>query len=141
MLTLNNTQLFDMEKFCIRGTKYTPDISFDPEEGSFTVKGISTPENSIDFYQSTYRVLERYANEGTRALEANIQLEYFNTSSAKCLYDIFKKLSVIDKNGHQVTVNWIYEEDDADMLESGEDYCELLPIQFKFVPVRKTSNL
>lgn len=127
-----------MEKFYIRGTRYTPDISLDPSVASFTLRGVSTPENSIDFYQSTYQTLEKYAKEGTQNLVANIQLEYFNTSSAKCLFDIFRKLAKVDSSGKKVTVNWMYDEDDEDMLESGEDYSELLPIEFRFVPIRQS---
>ncbi|WOK09736.1 DUF1987 domain-containing protein [Imperialibacter roseus] len=129
-----------MKRFNITGTKYTPDISFDPNVASFSISGVSTPENSLDFYQSTYRILEQYALEGSQKLEANIRLVYFNTSSAKCLYDIFRKLVSVSSSGKQVIVNWIYDDDDEDILESGEDYSELLPLEFRFVPVPPGSD-
>ena len=65
----------------------------------------------------------------------NIQLEYFNTSSSKCILDVFKKLEAIYKSGNEVLINWFYEEDDEDMLEAGEDYQSIIKIPFKMVEI------
>jgi hypothetical protein len=64
-----------------------------------------------------------------------VQLEYFNTSSSKCILDVFKKLEAIHKAKHDVTINWFYEEDDEDMLEAGEDYESIIRVPFKMVAV------
>ena len=64
----------------------------------------------------------------------NIQLDYFNTSSAKCIVDLFKKLEQISKNGKgETTINWLYNEQDEDMLEAGEDYKSIIKIPFNLV--------
>ena len=63
----------------------------------------------------------------------NIQLEYFNTSSSKCILDIFKKLELIYKKGSKVQINWYYEEDDEDMFEAGEDYQSIINIPFSMI--------
>jgi hypothetical protein len=65
----------------------------------------------------------------------NIQLEYFNTSSSKCILDVFKKLEAIYKSGNEVVINWFYEEDDEDMLEAGEDYQSIIKIPFKMCEI------
>ena len=62
----------------------------------------------------------------------NIQLEYFNTSSSKCILDLFKKLEAINK---AITIHWYYEVDDEDMLEAGEDYEAIINIPFKMIEV------
>ena len=63
-------------------------------------------------------------------------MEYFNTSSSKCILDVFKKLESINKGGQsQVVINWHYEEDDEDMLEAGEDYQAIINVPFKMVQV------
>jgi len=67
--------------------------------------------------------------------EVNVQLEYFNTSSSKCILDVFKKLEAIHKSGNEVIINWYYEEDDEDMLEAGEDYESIIRIPFKMIEV------
>ena len=65
----------------------------------------------------------------------NIRLEYFNTSSSKCILDVFKKLEAIHKAKNEVEVNWYYEEDDEDMLEAGEDYESIIRVPFKMIEI------
>ncbi len=124
-----------MEKIFIEPTRVTPLINFDPDEGILEIKGRSSPENSIQFYQTLMDALDAYATQGQNALTANIAFEYFNTSSSKCLFDVFKKLSRISDNGKDLTINWFYEEDDEDMMEAGEDYSDLLDLQFNFLEI------
>jgi hypothetical protein len=105
-----------MEKYAIEGTPKTPTISFDIQGGVLEIKGRSIPENSIEFYKPLVDALDKYSSSSKPATTVNIQLEYFNTSSSKCILDVFKKLETIHKSGSAVTINWYYEEDDEDML-------------------------
>ena len=97
------------------------------------------PENSIDFYRPVVEWLDTYAESPAKITQVNIQLEYFNTSSSKCILDVFKKLeNVFKKNNEEgVTINWYYEEDDEDMLEAGEDYQSILKIPFKMIEMEE----
>lgn len=124
-----------MEALSIEGTPKTPTVSFDTNKGFLEIKGRSIPENSIEFYKSLVDLLEKYAGQPQPDTNVNIQLEYFNTSSSKCILDVFKKLEGINKNGSKVTINWYYEEDDEDMLEAGEDYQAIINVPFKMVQV------
>ena len=124
-----------MENIYLQGTQKTPEISFDHAQGVLEIKGRSIPENSIDFYKPMVDWLEEYSKSPVKRTQVNIQLEYFNTSSSKCLLDIFKKLENIHKSKNEVIVNWYYEEDDEDMLEAGEDYESIIRIPFKMVQV------
>ncbi|HWY12546.1 MAG TPA: DUF1987 domain-containing protein [Bacteroidia bacterium] len=124
-----------MEKYSIDGTPKTPTISFDLGTGVLEIKGRSIPENSIEFYKPLVDALDKYAGSPKSATNVNIQLEYFNTSSSKCILDVFKKLENINKNGSAVVINWHYEEDDEDMLEAGEDYQAIINVPFKMVQV------
>jgi len=124
-----------MEKYEIDGTPKTPTILFDINGGVLDIKGRSIPENSIEFYKPLVDALDKYSVATKSATTVNIQLEYFNTSSSKCILDIFKKLESIHKSGSDVTINWHYEDDDEDMLEAGEDYQAIIGIPFKMIPV------
>lgn len=124
-----------MEAISIEGTPKTPTVNFDTEKGFLEIKGRSIPENSIEFYKPIVDLLERYATKPQPTTNVNIQLEYFNTSSSKCILDVFKKLEGINKNGSKVMINWYYEEDDEDMLEAGEDYQAIINVPFKMVQV------
>jgi len=124
-----------MERVFIEPTRVTPLINFDPSEGLLEIKGRSSPENTIQFYQPLMEALDAYLDEGGNGLTANIAFEYFNTSSSKCLFDLFKKLSQLDEDGRDLHINWFYEEDDEDMMEAGEDYSDLLDLEFNFLEI------
>lgn len=124
-----------MEAISIEGTPKTPTVTFDTGKGFLEIKGRSIPENSIEFYKPITDLLEKYASSPQAETNVNIQLEYFNTSSSKCILDIFKKLEGIFKSGSKVVINWYYEEDDEDMLEAGEDYQAIINVPFKMVQV------
>ncbi|WP_421878136.1 DUF1987 domain-containing protein [Marinoscillum sp.] len=126
-----------MEKFFIEPTRVTPLVNFDPEEGILEVKGRSSPENSILFYQKIIDNLDEFVNDGGDEFTANFSFEYFNTSSSKCLFDVFKKLSKISDAGKELIINWYYEEDDEDMMEAGEDYADLLDLDFNFLEIEE----
>ena len=86
-----------MEAISIEGTPKTPTVNFDTVKGILEIKGRSIPENSIEFYKPVVDLLERYAFKPQAETNVNIQLEYFNTSSSKCILDVFKKLEGISK--------------------------------------------
>ncbi|NPA67227.1 MAG: DUF1987 domain-containing protein [Chlorobi bacterium] len=126
-----------MESIRIEKTRKTPDITFDAEKGILQIEGKSIPENSIEFYKPLVDWLDEYGKSPKDTTEVNIKLEYFNTSSSKCILDVFKKLEAIYKNNHNVIINWYYEEDDEDMLEAGEDYQSILKIPFKMIEMEE----
>ncbi|MBN2667787.1 MAG: DUF1987 domain-containing protein [Bacteroidales bacterium] len=126
-----------MESISIEGTPKTPTVEFNSNNGKIEIKGRSIPENSIEFYKPLVDWLDEYAASPKENTEVNIQLEYFNTSSSKCILDVFKKLEVIHKDGHSVNINWFFEEDDEDMLEAGEDYQSIIKIPFKMIEIEE----
>ena len=126
-----------MEKINIESTPKTPSISFDFEKGFLEIKGRSIPENSIEFYKPIVESLEKYGSKPQGTTTVNIQLEYFNTSSSKCILDVFKKLESIHKSGNQLVINWYYEQDDEDMLEAGEDYQAIINVPFKMIQIEE----
>ncbi|MBS3769493.1 MAG: DUF1987 domain-containing protein [Bacteroidales bacterium] len=124
-----------MESLSIEGTNKTPSVKLDPVSGVIEIKGRSIPENSIEFYRPIVEWLDEYAKNPNKKTTVNVQLEYFNTSSSKCILDIFKKLESLKKSRNEVIINWYYEEDDEDMLESGEDYESIIRIPFKMIEI------
>ena len=124
-----------MESISIEGTTKTPTVKLNPETGVVEIKGRSIPENSIEFYRPIIEWLDEYAKNPHKKTTVNVQLEYFNTSSSKCILDIFKKLESLKKARNEVVINWYYEEDDEDMLESGEDYESIIRVPFKMIEI------
>jgi len=126
-----------MDPISIPGTPKTPTVNFSADSGIIEIKGRSIPENSIEFYKPLVDWLDAYASTPSLQTTVNIQLEYFNTSSSKCILDVFKKLENIFKSHNEVVINWYYEEDDEDMLEAGEDYQSILKIPFKMIEIEE----
>ena len=124
-----------MERIFIEPTRVTPLINFDPQEGLLEIKGRSSPENTIQFYQPLMDALDDFLDESENGITANIAFEYFNTSSSKCLFDLFKKLGKLENDDRDLNINWFYEEDDEDMMEAGEDYSDLLDLEFNFLEI------
>jgi hypothetical protein len=124
-----------MESLVIEGTPKTPNVNFDVAKGVLEIKGRSIPENSIEFYKPLVDWLEEYGQNPNSKTQVNVHLEYFNTSSSKCILDVFKKLEAIHKNKYEVQISWYYEEDDEDMLEAGEDYESIIRVPFKMIEI------
>ncbi len=124
-----------MENINIEGTPKTPTVKFDAGGGKLELSGRSIPENSIEFYKPLLDWIESYGGSPQGTTEVDIKLEYFNTSSSKCILDVFKKLEGVGST--DMTINWYYEEDDEDMLEAGEDYQAIINIPFKMIEVEE----
>ena len=123
-----------MEDLKQEGSAKTPQVEFNAS-GELLLKGRSIPENSIEFYKPLIEWIESYSESPNSSTVLNVQLEYFNTSSSKCILDVFKKLESI--TGSEVSVKWYYEEDDEDMLEAGEDYEAIIDLPFEMIEVEE----
>lgn len=123
-----------MDNLLIEGSGKTPEVKFVADSGMLEISGKSIPENSFGFYQPLFSWIDLYSNAPAPATEIKVSLEYFNTSSSKCLLDIFRKLELIKKSGKsRVSVSWYYEADDEDMMEAGQDYDSLVGLDFNII--------
>lgn len=111
-----------MELIIRDATSKTPAVVMDGAKGIIELRGRSIPENSVEFYKQLLIWLDEYGHSPCGKTSVAVQLEYFNTSSSKCLLDIFKRLELISKMGNPVEIKWYYEDQGDDIFESGEDY-------------------
>jgi hypothetical protein len=133
-----------MNKLFISSTPSSPEINFSPAENIFRISGRSSPEDVRAMY---YPVLEwvrsfaasiidkdnkKYTAENPLKFQAD--LIYFNSSSAKFLYDIFMELKRLIPSGTHVVIEWYYEEEDLDLKEAGYDIALLAEMDFTFIP-------
>jgi hypothetical protein len=73
--------------------------------------------------------------EGGR-VQFDIELVYFNSSSAKALMNLMLLLERAGAAGNEVVVNWYFNSDDDTMQEFGEDFSEDLEhVQFNLCAV------
>ena len=121
----------------IEGTAKSPTVIFSAEEGLLELKGRSIPEDSIDFYTPLIETNTHYSKQPQPKTIVNVHLEYFNTSSSKCILDIFKQLEQIVKLEKEIVINWYYEEDDEDMREVGIDYQTIIKVPFNMIEIEE----
>ncbi len=133
-----------MNLFKLDKTETTPEILLDPGKQLFHIRGNSRPEDVRDLFYpvvewvNDYRLFlfnnspHDYTEEEPLILE--IDLEYFNSSSAKYLFDIIVAFKQIRAYGVPLEIAWLYDKEDIDMKEAGEDMAILAEIDFAYIP-------
>ena len=97
------------------------------------ILGRSYMNNSVDFYKD---VIEKIDSLVSKSIDVRIALDYFNTSSSKCLLELFKMLEGKTLYGTKVNIRWEYSSKYYDMLEAGEDYRDILEgVNFEIVEI------
>ncbi|WP_258105302.1 DUF1987 domain-containing protein [Marinoscillum sp. MHG1-6] len=119
-----------MDNFRCTPTTSTPFVRISFDEGVLDISGRSSPENTLEFYQPIIDTVAKFAGEGKDHITANFQYEYFNTSSARCIFLIIKELKKLNEAGIGITINWIVDEDDEDMEETGLDFQDMVDLEF-----------
>jgi hypothetical protein len=138
-----------MQQLFISPTPLSPEINFSPEENIFIIKGVSSPEDVRAMYYPIIDWVRQFVDDlihfGSKAyseespLKFHTELVYFNSSSAKFLYDIFMELKRLLAVGIPVVVEWAYDEEDIDLKEAGQDIALLLDMDFIYVPVKRSA--
>lgn len=135
-----------MNSFIHHATENTPEIILSPEENKFVISGKSAPEDVRGLYYPVIEwmtsfvswVKENNPYTDRKPLVFRLDLEYFNSSSAKFLFDIFNQLKELNNDGIPVIIEWYYDAEDSDLREAGEDLAMLCEIEFNYCP--KTKN-
>ncbi|WP_298372488.1 DUF1987 domain-containing protein [Azospirillum sp.] len=114
-----------MDSLNIPATGRTPGVAFDFAAGHLRLSGESYPDDVANFFGPVFTALRAYlAESDDRPIRFDMELLYFNSSSAKVLMNIFQMLEAVAKLGRPVSVIWSYEENDESMRELGEDFAE-----------------
>ena len=132
-----------MEPIKIEGTSVSPRVYFVPEEHLLEISGYSRPENARDFYNPLLAWLEELkktypkhqVNEDTEFISFKFKFIYFNSSSAKFIYDLIVLLSELIKAGVPLKTYWYFDEDDDELKEVGEEFAETAKVNLQLVEV------
>lgn len=125
--------------YVIKATSETPFVALEMANRTLLIKGTSHPENPSDFYDKVDKLLAFYIAEGRKSLTVNLSLEYFNTSSARYLFQLMTQLKEYEDGGMDMKVNWYYKIDDEDMLLSGKNFSSYTQLDLKLVPTSPAS--
>ncbi len=122
-----------MDNLVLDATATTPLVRFEHETGKLLLEGESYPENANRFFEPVFAWLETYVHDVKKPIEISFKLNYFNTSSSKCLLDLLEILEQFAEDDGEVKVHWYYREDDEDILESGEEFAEDVSLKFSYI--------
>jgi hypothetical protein len=121
-----------MEPLTIEGTRKTPMVMLDPD-GKIKISGRSIPEDASEFFDVILTWVLGYVNSPKELTTIDVELEYFNSGSAKFVMQILRELSEVIHAGKELKINWYYEEGDDDILERGEYYSSILDLEINFI--------
>jgi hypothetical protein len=110
------------------------EVNFDKDTGILELEGASYPENALDFFGPIVEWIKNYISEIKKPFIMNIRINYINTSSTKCMLDMFEMLQEYYASGVSIKINWFYEKDDEDIMETGEEIGEGLDLPIEYIP-------
>ena len=117
----------------------TPLVELTPS--SCLIRGECYPENISEWSEPVLKTLEESLSQDQSAFTVDIELYYFNSSSAKFLFDFFEFLEESAEGGQAITINWRYRAEDDTMQEAGEDFEEdLTACTYNMVQVEDESE-
>ena len=116
----------------IKGTKHTPTIAINNNKRLVKIYGKSLPTDATKFYSPLMQWLNDYAFINSNDLKVVFHLEYFNTPSSFKISDLFSILEKQVQAGKSINIEWLYDEEDIDMLESGQEFSNIFNIPFVF---------
>lgn len=123
-----------MDQYKIEAGRNTPMIHLKPD-GNMKIFGRSIHENVAEFYQPSFDWVDEYLLDPPESTCIDIQLEYFNSASAKYIIKLLQKFRQVLFRDGKLFINWFYEEGDEDILERGEYFSTVLDITFNFVEI------
>ena len=124
-----------MEALRIAPTKSTPEIILNPD-GIIKIRGRSISGNVTVFFAPVDDWITEYIKEPAEVTCVDMNLEYFNSGSAKMLVNILQKITYVSLKNKKFIFNWYFEEGDDDILEHGEYFASALDVPFNFIRIR-----
>lgn len=118
----------------LQATGTTPRVFLPGTATEGWIEGNCYPENAFGFFEPILAWLRNYRRDGGRRMTLNVKLDYFNTSSSKCLLDLFQSLQEANAEGAQMNLVWHYCQDDPDMRDTGEEFAQDLKLPFEIRP-------
>ncbi len=119
-----------MENKIISETDFGPEITMDIS-GKISIAGKSMMEDASLFYGPCLSWVEDYIQNKKEGLQIEIDLNYFNSSSAKQLMKLLMKIDDAEIGGNVV---WIYPTENDVLLERGQELEIMLDLPFKYSP-------
>lgn len=111
-----------------------PKFIFDLNAGIIKILGRSTMNQPHNFYPSVISLIEEYAQNPVEKTRLIIDLEYYNSLSARYLLRIVELVSRIEiKKNHTVKITWHYDPDDKGIASDIKLFSKIIDFKIKAV--------
>jgi len=104
-----------------KGSALTPEVHFDPQSSTLSIKGKSLPMNESDFFGELLQWLENYSQDPNDQTTMEIDLKYLNGKTIRSLLQILKQFQQLSANGKNIHVQWSIPENAEDIAELSRD--------------------
>src|SRR3954467_2539253 len=108
-----------MKKVSIEARDHTPAVILDKESGKLEIRGYSFPDEAYEFYNEIVSWFKEYEKDPNETTKMVFDFKYVNSTSAKYINDILKKLDAVNAAGKKVSIEWLFDEDDEDIQQLG----------------------
>ena len=117
-----------MEGKHINKTDLSPEVKLSLD-GSISIKGRSMMEDSLRFYKPIHEWTNHYIKHEKKDINIIVDLDYFNSSSAKQLLKLFMIIDIDDASNKII---WVYPSDNEFIKDRGEEFEIMLDITFEY---------
>ena len=105
-------------------TGSTPYVLIDEDNHYMKMEGESFHEDAVGFFKEINAWLADYLATDFDLFTFECKFEYFNSSTAKILLNMFYTMDERASQDKQIVVNWFAVENDDIIIECGEGYKE-----------------
>jgi hypothetical protein len=123
-----------MENLIIKGNQTSPTVTFSID-GKLKIQGRIITDNPVTSFKPLF---DWIAELKCKKVLFDIEIDYMNTSASMQLFSILELLES-KKEIETLKVNWYYEEDDEDHLETGHIFEQKLD-RTEFTYIRLAGN-
>ena len=117
-----------IKRLFIKGTEDTPEVVLDRENAKFEISGRSLPENVNIFFEPVFNWITEYFNDPLKETVFSINLEYYNSSTAKKIVELLFIIESHFDEGCFIKIIWLYKKNDFTMQRKGEDLLSIFKI-------------
>lgn len=115
--------VYDFEPFQyieVEQTEFTPKIILDPDLSLIKIYGNSRPISITAYFEPIFEWIENYGKHGKKHLYFHFQFNHINTYTMRFLLKLIRILNHYSKDRKSIHIVWIYDNDDEDSKEFGE---------------------
>ena len=123
------------EPLIVIQTEDKPWVILDSVNKVFEIGGKSLPDDSTEFYAPVLEWISEYIKKPNKSTHLICKFDYFNSSSARSLYQIFKVLEKIEQSDNEIKIIWYHDPGDKLMENKGNEFKTVL--KFPFVLLSK----